>query len=448
MHTVNIRVTHHRADVPTLETFSFPDIKKAMEDITAIRSVKECVIIQTCNRVEIFAAAEDIEVAYHDIVDYIMQDVINRMKDKHKNMGQIDNEVLVSRMIEYGSKIHDIMEVDYHIPALKHLLRLTGGLESMIVGEDQILGQVKDSYQMASGIGAVGPFFKNIFSKAINVGKVVRTTTDINKGAVSIGSAAVELGESIFGSLEGKKIMLVGAGEMGTLIAKSLSEYCLGGTCVVNRTMEKGIKLAEELKGEAIEFDRLKEALANSDLVITATGSPTAIIDKGMVEEAIKGKESQLVIIDVANPRDVEPDVDEIEGVSLFNIDGLRIVADKNKKQREKEISKVEKIIEAEIDLLIKQVYRIDVQEIIKMLYNRAEDIRRCELERAQNMLGNQFGEREKTIVNDLTKVIIKKTIAPIADNIRKSAETGDKESIEMAEKWFYDAFKDEDFAN
>ncbi|MEE8168712.1 MAG: glutamyl-tRNA reductase [Candidatus Hydrothermarchaeales archaeon] len=438
MHTINIRVTHHKADIPTLEAMSFPDNRKAMLDIAALSSVKECVVIQTCNRVEIFAAAEDVDVAYHEIIDYMMTETMSRMKQqKATTAAKVPIDQLVAHVISKGAKFHDVLEVEYHAAALHHLLRLTSGLESMIVGEDQILGQVRDSYQLAWASNTIGPFFKNIFSKAVNVGKRVRKETKINKGAVSIGSAAVELAESVLGSLEGKKVLLIGAGEMGTLVAKSLSGYNLDSVVVANRTYERGLSLAKELNGKVIKFKEVTKGIKNADLVITATGAPKTLLTKDLVLEAIQGKKKNLIIIDVAIPRDAEEDVGEIQGVKLFNIDGLREVAEKNRQARGKEAIRVEEILEGELSLLEKQLYHIDVEGIVKAIFGRAEHIRQKELEKASKMFGNGINEKDREILNDLTKVIINRTMSPVVDNIRKAAETGDDATIKLAEKVF-----------
>ncbi len=436
MHTINIRITHHRADIPTIEAVTFQDAKKALIEISTLPSVKECVIIQTCNRVEIFAAAEDVDVAYHNIMDYVMDETISKMK-KHITR-DIPPDKIVKHMITSSKMLHDAIEVEYHAAALHHLLRLTSGLESMIVGEDQILGQVKDSYDLAKASNSVGPFFANIFPKAINVGKRVRTETKINEGAVSVGRAAVELAEEVFGSLEGKMALLIGAGEMGTLVAKSLSSYNLSSLLIANRTYERGLKLAEELNGKAIKFEDMEEDLKEADLLVTAAGAPKALITKELIERVLKDRaKNDLVIIDVAIPRDVETSVGELERVKLFNIDSLKAIAEKNRQNREIESVKVEEIIEEELSLLEKQLYHIDVEGIIKAMYATAEHVRQKELERAINMLGNGANEKEKRVLDDLTRIIINRTVAPIANNIRKAAETGDGDTIKVAEKLF-----------
>ncbi len=436
MHTINVRVTHQKADVATLEAFAFPDVKSAMREIVSLPSAKECVIIQTCNRVEIFAAAEDVDIAYHDIIDYVMDKAISKMKEHPRHRQGLPPEKIVEHMINSSKMLHDAIESEFHSAALHHLLRLTSGLESMIVGEDQILGQVKDAYHVSYGAGTVGPFFKNIFSKAIHVGKRVRRDTEINKGAVSIGSAAVELAEDTLGSLKGKKVLLIGAGEMGTLVAKSLVELEVD-TFVANRTYERSVKVAQELGGEIIKFEDLRQGIKNCDLVITATGAPKAILTEKVAGDAMKGRRRSLVIIDVSMPRNVEESVGRLENVKLLNIDDLRSIAEKNKRMREMEAVKVEGIIEEELSLLEKQLYHIDVEGIVKAMFREAEDIRKKELQKAIKMLGDGVGKKEKEVLDDLTRVIINRTMSPIASRIREAAETGDNAGIKTAEKWF-----------
>ncbi len=448
MHTINLRVTHKKADIPTLEKVSFPDVKKAVTEIYNLPSVKECVIIQTCNRVEIFAASEDVDQAYHDILDYLMEQMISKMKKPLlRKTSKIRSEDLLDNMISSSKKFHDVVEIDYHTTAVHHLLRLTSGLESMLVGEDQILGQVRDAYQLAVNANTVGPFFKKIFTKAINVGKRARTETNINKGAVSIGSAAVELAEQVLGTLEGKNVLLVGAGEMGSLIARAISEHNLGSLVVSNRTLERGEKIAKDLGASVLRFQDIREGIAKSDLVITATSAPKVLLTKEMIEESLKGSKGSvknriknrkdIVIIDVSIPRAVDEKAADIPGVDLLNIDNLKEIADKNRHLREMEAIKVEKILEEEIALLIKQIYRIDVEEIVKAVFRKAEHIRQKELEKALYMLGNGIGEREKEILDDLTRVIVNRTMFPITEKIKRAAETGDKALIENSEKLF-----------
>lgn len=436
MHTINIRVTHKKADVQTLEAFSFSDVKKTMIEICNLSSVRECVIIQTCNRIEIFAAAEDVDLAYHDIIDYVMETTIAKMKKAHHIPPDIPPEKLMEHMINSSKKMHDVIESEFHTNALQHLLRLTTGLESMIVGEDQVLGQVRDSYHLAASANTLGPFLKNVFTKGMHVGQRTKSKTAINEGAVSIGSAAVELAESIFGTLKGKTVMLIGAGEMGSLIAKALGDHEIDALIVANRTHSRGVKIAKLLNGKAVKFGEVENWIKKSDLVITATAAPRVILSAEKIKNATKGRRRDLVIIDVATPRDVDENARDLPHVKLYNIDDLGGVAEKNKRLREIEAVKVEAIIGEEISLLVKQIYHIDVEDIVKALFNNAERVRKKELEKAIRML-NGIDGKERQVLDDLTRVIITRTVSPIANEIRKAAEVGDKETINAAERLF-----------
>jgi glutamyl-tRNA reductase len=436
MHTVNVRVTHQRADVATLEAFAFSDVRRALKEISSLPSIKECVIIQTCNRVEIYAAAEDVSTAYHDIIDYVMEKTVSHMK-KHLSSG-VQPDQLVDHMINSSKKIHDVIEVEYHFAALHHLMRLTCGLESMIVGEDQILGQVRDAYHLAYGARTVGPFFKSIFSKAVHVGQRARKDTRINKGAVSVGSAAVELAENVLGDLGKKTVLLIGAGDMGTLVARSLTRVNGDMKIIVtNRTVERSQKIAGEIGAEIMDFRNLEEGLKRADLVITATSAPKSLINASTVRKLVEEGKKRLVIIDVSIPRNVDQGVVGLPGVELFNIDSLRGIAEKNRRHREMEAVKVEEIIEEELSLLEKRLYRIDVEDVVKVIFGYAEEVRQKELSRAMRMLGDGVRDRELRILDDLTRVIVNRTMSPIVGKLRKAAETGDKEIIKAAEKWF-----------
>jgi glutamyl-tRNA reductase len=249
---------------------------------------------------------------------------------------------------------------------------MTSGLESTIIGEDQILGQVKDAKLKSEREGHCGKKLDAIFTKAIHVGQVVRNKTKINQGSISIGSAAVDLAEENLGDLQDKNVLVIGAGKMGTLVAKALAEKNLKAIFVANRTYYKAIKLAEELEGEAILFDNLEEKLLNADLVISSTGAPHAIINKSRLMKVFDEEiPKKMVFIDIANPRDIEEDVKEI-GVDLFNIDDLRGIAEKNKKllsMQNSYISELEKYIKSNYSMIY---YNSDLKDYFD-LYSDAK---------------------------------------------------------------------------
>ncbi|BAW31740.1 glutamyl-tRNA reductase [Methanothermobacter sp. MT-2] len=319
--------------------------------------------------------------------------------------------------------------------ALKHLLRLASGLESMIIGEDQILGQIKDARLEALKRGLCGPTLDMIFNKAVHVGQIIRNKTKINKGSVSIGSAAVELAESVQGDLKCKKVLVIGAGEMGALVARALAEKQLKAIVVANRTYDRAVRLARELGGYAIQFDRLDEALSDADVVISATAAPHYILTRERVEKAIPiERRDSVTMIDIANPRDIEEKVREL-GIRLFNIDDLRGIAEKNRRKRENEARKAEQIIEKELELLVNSLKYKKVEPLISQIRKSMEEIRIRETEKAMQMLG-ELEDKEK-IIDDLTRSIVNKIFHDIISKLRKAAEEDDEELIKACEKLF-----------
>jgi glutamyl-tRNA reductase len=295
----------------------------------------------------------------------------------------------------------------------------------MIVGEDQILGQVKDLYNIAKQAGTTGKMLDTVFGKAIQVGKRIRNETSINKGSVSIGSAAVELAEDVLGSLKEKTVMVIGAGEMGSLVARALANKNIKAIYVANRTFEKAKILAEELKGTAINYDRMVDYIKESDVVISATAAPHLVITRDMIEDTMSERTGGILLIDIANPRDIEETTAEIEGVRLFNIDSLKSVSERNLAKRKSEIPHVEMIIKEELELLKKQYKRQRADRVISALYTMIEDIRRNERDVAINKLksSHTIGEMECNVLDDLTHSVAYKMLAEPTKILRNAAE-------------------------
>ncbi len=308
----------------------------------------------------------------------------------------------------------------------------------MVIGEDQVLNQVWDAYLEAENAKTVGPILKHLFNRAMTVGRRVRNETGINKGAVSIGSAAVELAVNLLGNLEDKKILVMGAGEIGTLVAKALAHRCLSPIFIANRTYDRAVSLAEDLSGKAVKFDQFEEVLVDADVVICATAAPHYTLTKDQVSKlmALRVKKGDLLIIDISNPRNVEKTVEEVAGTKLCNIDDLQLIADKNKQEREKNIDKAVKILNDELVILENDMKSLSVRLIVSSLLSRAEEVRQKELATALGMLGN-VDERQKRILEDLTSILLKQTFIPIVENLRLAAKNGDAEIIETAVKLF-----------
>ena len=392
---INIRVDHTLADIETMEKVS-KDLKELFSTLKEQIDVKEYIEINTCNRYEYFLYAED----YNEL--------------------DLDCE-------------NKYVIIQYSDEAVLHLFRMTSGLESMIIGEDQILGQVKDAKLKSEREGHCGKKLDAIFTKAIHVGQVVRNKTKINQGSISIGSAAVDLAEENLGDLQDKNVLVIGAGKMGTLVAKALAEKNLKAIFVANRTYYKAIKLAEELDGEAILFDNLEEKLLNADLVISSTGAPHAIINKARLLKVFDEKiPKKMVFIDIANPRDIEEDVKEI-GIDLFNIDDLRGIAEKNKKLREKEVIEAEKIIKSEFELLKESFNLIEINSLLGSLRESMEEIRQRESQKGIVKLNSVDAKDIKTI-DKMTQSIVNKIFYDISENIRKTAKNNEEDYIRICE--------------
>ena len=392
---INIRVDHTLADIETMEKVS-KDLKELFSTLKEQIDVKEYIEINTCNRYEYFLYAED----YNEL--------------------DLDCE-------------NKYVIIQYSDEAVLHLFRMTSGLESMIIGEDQILGQVKDAKLKSEREGHCGKKLDAVFTKAIHVGQVVRNKTKINQGSISIGSAAVDLAEENLGDLQDKNVLVIGAGKMGTLVAKALAEKNLKAIFVANRTYYKAIKLAEELDGEAILFDNLEEKLINADLVISSTGAPHAIINKARLLKVFDEKiPKKMVFIDIANPRDIEEDVKEI-GIDLFNIDDLRGIAEKNKKLREKEVIEAEKIIKSEFDLLKESFNLIEINSLLGSLRESMEEIRQRESQKGIVKLNSVDAKDIKTI-DKMTQSIVNKIFYDISENIRKTAKNSEDDYLRICE--------------
>ncbi len=394
---LNLRVDHKIADIHSMEIIS-KDIDELFWKLQEKYSIGEYIEISTCNRKE-----------YYINSDYISED---------EELLSHDNQSII---IEYGQS------------AVMHLLRMTSGLESMIVGEDQILGQVKDAKNKAMKNHHCGKVLDAVFTKAIHVGQVVRNKTNINKGSVSIGSAAIDLAEKHMGSLDDKSVLVIGAGKMGRLVAKALAEKDLHAIFVANRTYYVAVELAQDLGGEAILFHDLEKYLATADLVISATSAPHEIINKKRLL-GIDRTYDDLMIVDIANPRDIADDVVEL-GVKSFNIDDLREIAEINTKLRIKEFGEAENIINEEF-ILLKESFKImEVDEMLGNLRASMEEIRQRETQKATVKLADVDGSVK--ILDNLTNSIVNKIFYDISKNVKKAAKEENEDVIAACEYIF-----------
>jgi len=405
----NLSITHKWASLNDLECARIDNVEDALKTMHAAAGVSECVIVQTCNRIELYL------------------NVTNEF-DVHTFVARFFPSVPSELIGRYEAR-----------ESLRHLMRLASGLDSMIVGEDQILGQLKEAYEMARKEHTLGPDLGLALSKAIKAGKRVRTETQINRGSVSVGSAAVDLAERIMGSLENKAILSIGAGELGTLVSVALAERELKAMFVSNRTFRRAQTLAKRLGGTAIRFDKIDDYLCKADLVISATAAPHCILTHDQVSRAIQQRNGQsLVIIDIANPRDVEESVATLDNVDLHNIDDLRKITEHNLKKRRSEIGKVVAIINQELNLLEGQYKKDRANELIASLYQNAEELRARELKKAHNRLRNEEDlSKYEQILNDLSGSIVNKLLFELTASLREAAANDDYDLMSSAHKLF-----------
>jgi len=362
MNIIVVGLSHKTASVDIREKVAFSpnSIEKPLRELVSLDGIVEGIIVSTCNRVEIYATTRDIAGGIARIRRF---------------------------MAEYHHLAYDLLEphlYSYHgEEAIRHVFRVASSLDSMVVGEPQILGQIKTSYGYAAEYKSSGIILNRFLHKAFSVAKRVRTETKIASSAVSVSFAAVELARKIFGNLTDKTVLLIGAGEMCELAARHFLTNGAKGVMVTNRTFERAQKLADEFSGEAIPFDELFLHLHKADIVLTSTGAPHAIITPPDLEEVIKRRRMRpMFLIDIAVPRDIDPAVNEMDAVYLYDMDDLQQVVAANLEGRMQEADKAEAIIAEEIIQFYKWVATLEVTPTIVALRNRFDELRKAELER------------------------------------------------------------------
>lgn len=362
MNIIVVGLSHKTASVDIREKVAFSpnNIEKPLRELVSLDGIVEGVIVSTCNRVEIYATTRDIAGGIARIRRF--------MADYH----HLAYNLLEPHLYSYHGE-----------EAIRHVFRVASSLDSMVVGEPQILGQIKTSYGYAAEYKSSGIILNRFLHKAFSVAKRVRTETRIASSAVSVSFAAVELARKIFGNLTDKTVLLIGAGEMCELAARHFLTNGAKGVMVTNRTFERAQKLADEFSGEAIPFDELFLHLHKADIVLTSTGAPHAIITPPDLEEVIKRRRMRpMFLIDIAVPRDIDPAVNEMDAVYLYDMDDLQQVVAANLEGRMQEADKAEAIIAEEIIQFYKWVATLEVTPTIVALRNRFDELRRAELER------------------------------------------------------------------
>ncbi len=417
MNIVVVGLSHKTAPVDIREKLSFPEnrIPEILGKLINREGVAEGVILSTCNRVELIAITSHITEGIEELENFI--------SDYHG----IPLETFRHHLYRHTSE-----------DAIKHVFRVAASLDSMVVGEPQILGQMKDAYQQALEHNATGIILNKLFRKTFSVAKRIRTETRIAASAVSISYAAVELAKKIFGKLEDKRVMLIGAGEMCELAARHFVENGIKDILVANRTYGRAEKLAHEFSGKPILFENIAMDLDKVDIILSSTGSPNYIIHASQVKAALKTRKNRpMFFIDIAVPRDMDPEIDDISNAYLYDIDDLQGVIEANKKEREKEAQVAETIITGEVDQLYRWLKTLDITPTIVSLRKKLEEIKCSELEKLMNNLGD-IPKAQRRTIEAATSAMINKILHGPTSNLKKMADTADGDLyLDSARKLF-----------
>lgn len=397
-----IGLSHKTAQVETRELLSLPVAQlPAFYERLSETGIDESVYVSTCNRVEVYMTAEDRESAV---------ETIKRLMEFHT---KLPHEVFRNSVYAY-----------YGLDAVRHLLNVTSSLDSMVIGENEITGQVKESYKKAVECGATGTMLNKLFHKAFATAKRVRTETGISKNPLSVASIAVEQARKIFPDMSERSALLIGAGEMGELILKYLVKENLKKIIIANRTVEKAEKICAEIgfDAEIVPLVKVDRAVMEADIVISSVTAPHHVITADDTREMmLERKGRPLFFIDIAVPRNIEPSVAEIKDVFLYNVDSLKKIAEENKRCREIEMEKAEKIVEDDVDDFVSWCEESSLAPMITAIKNKFDDIRVCEVEKFRNRKMKHFSDEDFKLVQELTETIMKKTLHNPIVNLKKS---------------------------
>ena len=407
---INARVTFRKSPIHVLEKFAFKDMPNACSAFKKNSSISECVIIQTCNRIELFATSDN-----HNV---------DEIKSTWASLTGLEDNAF-----------KDTLEVCENKDAYEHLLKLTSGLESLVVGEEQILGQIKESISAARKVHASGKRLNKLFERSIKIGTRIRNSTGIGRGGISLGSMAVKLAEENVDDIKSKHVLLIGTGEAATMVAKSLKKrgYAFN---VTSRTLERSVGFSQTLGGKPIKFEDVLSGFNNYEVIFVATTAPYFLVSFDRMNDGMKNKKSGTMILDLSNPRTVDEKVATIPGIKLMNIDQIAEMIDKNMKNRRGKVSAVENIISEEVPIIEATMKRLDAEPLVKDVFTNADSLRIKELQKALQMLGESDKKRIK-IIEDLTKAVVESIVSIPMNNLRKASEQGNPELLEIASKLF-----------
>jgi len=401
-----IGVNHRSAPLEVRERFAIPEsrLPEAVQRLLRYPGVEEGMIVSTCNRVELLVRATNGSVDLRDFVGEYFK---------------VDPK-------EYEKYLYDLKQND----AIRHLFRVTASLDSMVVGEPQILGQVKEAYAVARAVGAVNSQLDALVSRAFAVAKKVRNETAVGSSAVSVASVAVDLAKKIFGSLAGKHVYLVGAGKMSELAARHLLANGAASIFVANRTYERAEKLAAKFQGQALHFEELYDTADRADIIITSTGAPVAIFKREHGERFMaRRKNRPMFFIDIAVPRDCDPELNKIDGLFVYDIDDLQQVVATHVADRKREAQHAEEIIALEVQRFTERLQTLDVVPTIVSLQEHLETIRQAEIDRQRGRLGQLSTEQEMAI-EAMTRGIVNKIMHTPITTLKSAAREAEATTV------------------
>jgi glutamyl-tRNA reductase len=401
-----VGLNHRSAPIEVRESVAFENsyVHGALVRLREYPTIDEGVILSTCNRVEVVAAAGDCETASKEIGAFLDE------QRQQRHVESLDRHVYVYRGPD----------------AVRHLFRVAASLDSMVVGEPQILGQLKQYYDTAQQAGTVGAILHRLFHRSFSVAKRVRSETGIGSGAVSVSSIAVDLAKRIFDRFDDKTVMLIGAGKMGDLMARYLQSNGVHSMMVTNRTFDRAVELAEKIQGSPIRFEDFPRYLKLADLVIGCAGSPDVVIDAGTVERVLRErKQKAMFFIDIGDRRNFDPKINDLDNVYLYNIDDLRSVAEDNLQERANEAEKAEAIVREEVQSFIRWMGSLDRVPTITALRDHFEEIRRREIEKSLGGGLKDLSAVQRAALDDLTTAMINKLLHAPISQLKKSPNDG-----------------------
>jgi glutamyl-tRNA reductase len=425
MNIIVLGLSHHTAPIEIREKLAFPmkEIPQALNKFKQHTGINEAAILSTCNRVEIYAVTQN-----------PLREVLNQIKVFLADTHQIPI-----------SQFEPFLETHHGSGAIRHLFRVASSLDSMVIGEYQILGQVKEAYEIAKSAGFTNQILHTLFQRSFGIAKEVRSTTEIGKGAISVGSVAVELAHKLFGDLHNRAVLVIGAGEMSELTLRHLAEAGVTAITVSNRSYDRAVELAERVQGRALKLEDCFTQMEHVDIVISSTGAPQCIILKDNLVQVMRSRKYRpIFLIDIAVPRDIDPQVNKIDNVYLYNIDDLQQVVDNNLTLRQQECTRCEALIEKELTQFMQWYNSLAVTPIIKNLNMKLEGIRERELQKTLNQLADLTPEQKEKIAY-LTQRITNQFLNSPLEQLKKYAASGDGFSHAQAINDLFELEEEED---